>query len=49
MVISRARPHLLFPEDPVMRKAFRVVTSLGYPSESLKKPRQTFEGIVPDR
>lgn len=40
ILMLRARAYLLFTEDPVMKEAFRVVASLGYLLESLKKLRQ---------
>ncbi|KAI3391866.1 hypothetical protein diail_6665 [Diaporthe ilicicola] len=49
MVVLRARAHLLFPADPFMKEVLRIVTSLGYLLESLKKLRQRFEGIGPGR
>ncbi|KAL1850154.1 hypothetical protein Daus18300_013022 [Diaporthe australafricana] len=49
VVILRARAHLFFPEDPFIQEIFRIVTSLGYLLESLKKLRQRFEGIGPGR
>lgn len=49
VVILRARAHLLFPDDPFMKEVSRIVTSLGYLLESLRKLRQIFEGIGPGR
>ncbi|KAG6360730.1 hypothetical protein INS49_011795 [Diaporthe citri] len=45
VLILHARAHLLFPEDPVMKDTSRVVASLVYLLESLKKLRQRFEGM----